>query len=280
VYSSKLISSMFIQTHPTDDPALMRFIPGEPVLPVGHEPVSEMEASLLSPLARRLLRIEGVEGVSLSLDDVTLRRGDSSEWYILKPAVLGAIMEHYGSGEPVISEKVVLSILDLLDDRIRPAIEAYGGEVLFKKFANGTLTLELIGGGGAQKREMMTNIITHHLSDVESVTWVGEPPASDIPDWVFNGGDEPPTGPEAEAVMEFLDQRINPSVAAHGGRITLIDVTDHVAYVKMEGGCQGCSSSAVTLQQGVQNAIIAEVPSIQGVVDVTDHSEGVNPFFG
>jgi Fe-S cluster biogenesis protein NfuA len=270
---------MFIQTHPLDDPVLMKFTPGEPVLPVGTAPVPETEAAGISPLARRLLRIDGVEGVSLSLDDVTLRRAVDSEWYILKPAVLGAIMEHYGSGEPVVAEPVVLKILDLLDDRIRPAIEAYGGEVLFKKFAERTLTLELIGGGGAQKRDMMTNIITHHVPEVEAVTWVGEAPPAEIPDWVFNGDDEPPTGPEAEAVMQLLDEKVNPAVAAHGGRITLIDVTDHVAYVRMEGGCQGCSASAMTLQQGVQNAILTEVPSIQGVVDVTDHSQGANPFF-
>lgn len=270
---------MFIQTHPLDDPVLMKFTPGEPVLPVGTAPVGEADAADISPLARRLLRIEGIEAVALSLDDITLRRAAANEWYILKPAVLGAIMEHYGSGEPVLADPVVMRILDLLDDRIRPAIEAYGGEVLFKKFADGTLTLELIGGGGAQKRDMMTNIITHHVPEVAAVTWVGEAPPAEIPDWVFNGGDEPPTGPEAEAVMQLLDEKVNPAVAAHGGRITLIDVTDHVAYVRMEGGCQGCSASAVTLQQGVQNAILTEVPSIQGVVDVTDHSMGENPFF-
>jgi Fe/S biogenesis protein NfuA len=96
---------------------------------------------------------------------------------------------------------------------------------------------------------------------------------------VFNGTEEVPTGLEAEAVIALLDEKINPSVAAHGGRISLVDVTDHVAYVRMEGGCQGCSASAVTLQQGVQNAILTEVPTIQGVVDVTEHAMGDNPFF-
>ena len=126
---------------------------------------------------------------------------------------------------------------------------------------------------------MMTNIITHHLPEVTAVTWIGEAPAAEIPDWVFNGDEEGPTGPEAEAVMALLDEKINPAVAAHGGRISLVDVTDHVAYVRMEGGCQGCSASAVTLQQGVQNAILTEVPTIQGVVDVTEHAMGDNPFF-
>lgn len=270
---------MFIQTHPLEDPACMRFTPSEPVLPVGMPPLGEAEAAELSPLARRLLLIDAVEGVSLSLDDVTVRRSAATEWYILKPAILGAIMEHYGSGDPVVTDATMTRILELLDERIRPAVEAYGGEVLFKKFADGTLTLELIGGGGAKKRDMMTNIITHHLPEVTAVTWIGEAPAAEIPDWVFNGNEEGPTGPEAEAVMALLDEKINPAVAAHGGRISLVDVTDHVAYVRMEGGCQGCSASAVTLQQGVQNAILTEVPTIQGVVDVTEHALGDNPFF-
>lgn len=271
---------MFIQTHPLDDTMLMRFEPGEPVLPMGSDPVDPAVAADISPLARRLLKIDGVDAVSLALDDITICRAAASEWYLLKPAILGAIMEHYGSGEPVLADGPTVRIIELLDDRIRPAVESYGGEVLFKKFADSTLTLELIGGGGAKKREMMTNIITHHVPEVTAVTWIGEAPAAEIPDWVFNGDeDTPPTGPEAEAVIALLDEKVNPAVAAHGGRISLVDVTDHVAYVRMEGGCQGCSASAVTLQQGVQNAILSEVPTIQGVVDVTEHALGDNPFF-
>ena len=68
---------MFIQAQPLDDPTLMKFTPGEPVLPLGNEPIGETQSAVVSPLARRLLRIDGVEGVSLSLDDVTLRRADN-----------------------------------------------------------------------------------------------------------------------------------------------------------------------------------------------------------
>ncbi len=271
---------MFIQTHPQEDSMLMRFVPGEPVLPMGSEPVDPTVAAGISPLARRLLKIDGVDAVSLALDDITICREPKSEWYLLKPTILGAIMEHYGSGEPVLADAPTVRIIEMLDDRIRPAVEAYGGEVLFKKFGEGTLTLELIGGGGAKKRDMMTNIIIHHVPEVKAVTWIGEAPAAEIPDWVFNGDDKKPlTGPEAEAVLALLEEKINPSVAAHGGRISLVDLTDHVAYVRMEGGCQGCSASAVTLQQGVQNAILSEVQTIQGVVDVTEHALGDNPFF-
>lgn len=271
---------MFIQTHLLDDPARMRFTPGEPVLSAGAGAVGEDEAGERSPLARRLLRIDGIEAVALGLDDLTLRRADAAQWHILKPSVLGAIMEHYGSGDPIVADPVVVRVIDLLNDRIRPAIEAYGGEVLFRKFDAGTLTLELIGGGGPNKRNMMTNIITHHVPEVTAVTWIGDASLVEIPEGLFERAAGGPKGPEAEAVQLLLEDKVNPAVAAHGGRITLVDVADHVAYLKMEGGCQGCSASAVTLQQGVKNAILTEVPSIQGVVDVTDHAAGMNPFFG
>lgn len=270
---------MFIQTESFDDPSRMRFTPGEPVLPAGLDDIGEDEAAARSPLVRRLLALPGIEGVALGRDDLTARKADGAEWYILKPSILGAIMEHYGSRDPIVADPVTVRIVDLLNDRIRPAIEAYGGEVLFKKFADGTLTLELIGGGGPQKRSMMTNIITHHVPEVAAVTWVGDAPRIELPEGLFERAKDGPKGPEADAVQTLLDDKVNPAVAAHGGRITLIDVADHVAYVRMEGGCQGCSASAITLQRGVENAILSEVPTIQGVVDVTDHASGANPFF-
>ena len=270
---------MFIQTQKLEDPALMIFTPGEPVLPTGGAKMGEAAAADSSPLAQRLLCVEGIEGVSLDLNSLTLRKDPNIEWYLLKPSVLGSIMEFYASGEPLLADEVEMKLFELLEERIRPAVEGYGGEVLFKKLADDILTLELIGGGGAQKRSMMTNIITHHIPEIKDVTWVGTPEAPEIPDWVFNGSGELPTGPEADAVIRLLDEKINPAVAAHGGKISLIDITDHVAYVRMEGGCQGCSASAVTLQRGVQNAILSEVSTIQGVIDVTDHSTGVNPFY-
>ena len=264
---------MFIQTRSLENPLLMLFVPGEAVLPPGSERVDEVRAAATSPLARRLLKVAGIAAVSLGLDELVVRRDSGREWYILKPSVFGAIMEHYASGEPVIAEPIVMKILDLLDHRIRPAIGAYGGEILFKGFGDSTLTLELIGGGGPRKQSMVASIVTHHVPEVSRVEWIGDTPG--VPDRVFTD----PPGPEAEAVLNLLDERVNPAVAAHGGRIDLVNVVDCIAYVRMEGGCQGCSASAATLQQGVRNAIMAEVPAIQGVVDLTDHGAGANPFF-
>ncbi len=85
--------------------------------------------------------------------------------------------------------------------------------------------------------------------------------------------------PEAIAVQKVLDTEINPGVASHGGNITLVDVKDQVAYVRLGGGCQGCASAAVTLQQGVVTAIKKAVPEIVNVMDVTDHAGGNNPYY-
>ena len=87
-----------------------------------------------------------------------------------------------------------------------------------------------------------------------------------------------PGGELAVRVADVLERRINPAVAAHGGRITLVGVQDNVAYVRMNGGCQGCGLAAVTLRQGVERMLREAIPEIAGVQDVTDHASGRNPF--
>lgn len=87
------------------------------------------------------------------------------------------------------------------------------------------------------------------------------------------------SGDLAERVRAVLEARVNPSVAAHGGRIALVGVQDDVAYVRMTGGCQGCGLAAVTLRQGVERMLRQAVPELAGVRDVTDHAGGANPFY-
>jgi Fe-S cluster biogenesis protein NfuA len=84
--------------------------------------------------------------------------------------------------------------------------------------------------------------------------------------------------PLALQVQKILDTDINPMVASHGGKITLVDLTQDTVYVRLEGGCQGCSSSQATLKQGVEIAIKRALPAITNVIDVTDHKSGDNPF--
>jgi Fe/S biogenesis protein NfuA len=88
-----------------------------------------------------------------------------------------------------------------------------------------------------------------------------------------------PEGPLAEAVHKVIEERINPQIASHGGFVNLVGLKDKIAYLRFGGGCQGCGMVNVTLKQGVEVMIQEEVPQIAGVMDVTDHANGTNPYY-
>jgi Fe/S biogenesis protein NfuA len=87
------------------------------------------------------------------------------------------------------------------------------------------------------------------------------------------------SGPVAQAVIQVLEERLNPAIASHGGRVDLVAVDDSIAYVRLSGGCQGCGMASVTLSQGVEAEILDAVPEISEVIDVTDHASGTNPYY-
>lgn len=92
-------------------------------------------------------------------------------------------------------------------------------------------------------------------------------------------GSEAPEGELADRVQQVLEEQINPGVAQHGGRVSLVDIREKVVYLRMGGGCQGCGLAGVTLTQGIKRALREAVPEIEGVEDVTDHSAGDNPYY-
>jgi Fe/S biogenesis protein NfuA len=96
---------------------------------------------------------------------------------------------------------------------------------------------------------------------------IGAPPPADL------SGDVP------QRVIQVLDQQVNPTIAAHGGRAELVAVEQGTAYLKLGGGCQGCAMATVTLSQGIERTILQAVAEITSVVDVTDHQSGTNPYF-
>jgi Fe/S biogenesis protein NfuA len=87
------------------------------------------------------------------------------------------------------------------------------------------------------------------------------------------------SGPVAERVARVLDEQINPAIASHGGSAELVAVQDGAAYLRLGGGCVGCGMVAVTLTQGIEGAILAAVPEVRRIVDVTDHAAGTNPYY-
>lgn len=84
---------------------------------------------------------------------------------------------------------------------------------------------------------------------------------------------------EAQKIQTLIENEINPSLASHGGYVVLHSVENDTVYLEMGGGCQGCAMSYMTLKEGIESAIQSVVPSIKQVIDVTDHSQGDNPFY-
>jgi len=81
-----------------------------------------------------------------------------------------------------------------------------------------------------------------------------------------------------DKIEALMDKEMNPYIASHGGRIEIVDVKGTVVYVSMSGGCQGCASASVTLRHGVERLIFENIPEVTEIIDVTDHSAGVNPY--
>jgi len=282
---------MFVEIEKTEDPATLRFLPGRAVVsgpPIAFADVDE--ASARSPLAARLFGVAGVRGVALGADFIAVTRADDADWQLMKPAVLGVIIEHFLTGAPALltgappseapeyapeDAAAVAAIEETLAGRVRPALEAGGGAVALRRFADGIAELALTGALPGMPRfaieARIANTLRHHVDAVREVRFVApaapETPALDRDD------------PEVAAVLDLVEARINPAVAAHGGRIALMGVKEHVAYIRLEGGCQGCGMADVTLKQGVEAAIRRAVPSIRAVLDVTDHAEGRNPYY-
>jgi len=92
-------------------------------------------------------------------------------------------------------------------------------------------------------------------------------------------GSKPLEGPLADRVQQVIDQYVNPGVAQHGGRVTLVEVRDDIVYLQMGGGCQGCGMASVTLSQGIERILKEQVPEIVGIEDVTNHAAGDSPYF-
>ncbi|MDX2156998.1 MAG: NifU family protein [Hyphomicrobiaceae bacterium] len=152
---------MFIQTEATPNPATVKFIPGKSVLGDGTVDYRTPVEAEGSPLARRLFDIDGVTGVFLGSDFISVTKGEA-EWQHLKPAILGAIMEHYMSGAPVVDggehgddapgedfdpadAETVSTIKELLETRVRPAVANDGGDIVFHGFREGIVYLHMRG---------------------------------------------------------------------------------------------------------------------------------------
>ena len=186
---------MFIQTEATPNPATLKFIPGRAVLDSGTMEFTSREDAARSPLAEKLFGVPGVTGVFYGSDFVTVTK-DDSDWQHLKPAILGAIMEHYMSGAPLLAAgtvgndaaadendeffndedaETVGMIKDLIETRVRPAVANDGGDITFRGFKDGIVYLNMKGScagcpsSTATLQHGIQNLLKHFVPDVVEV---------------------------------------------------------------------------------------------------------------
>ncbi len=181
---------MFIQTESTPNPATLKFIPGRTVLTDGTADFRAKTDAKASPLAQRLFDIDGVDGVFLGSDFISVTKG-GTEWQHLKPMILGAIMEHYQSGEATAlvdganddevgsfdpaDAETVKTIKELLETRVRPAVAQDGGDIIFSGFKDGIVYLHMRGAcsgcpsSTATLRHGIENLLRHFCPEVQEV---------------------------------------------------------------------------------------------------------------
>jgi Fe-S cluster biogenesis protein NfuA len=182
---------MFIQTEATPNPATLKFLPGQPVVRGGPREFRSPDEAGKSPLATKLFTISGISGVFLGGDFITVTK-KSGEWQHLKPAILGVIMEHYLSGEPVIADDdpvkaagtenfdagdqdIVATIKELLDTRVRPAVAQDGGDITFQGYKEGVVFLNMKGScsgcpsSTATLKHGIENLLRHFIPEIKEV---------------------------------------------------------------------------------------------------------------
>ncbi|SLN61021.1 Fe/S biogenesis protein NfuA [Roseovarius gaetbuli] len=186
---------MFIQTESTPNPATLKFLPGQTVLETGTADFPTSEGAEKSPLAERIFKVAGVSGVFFGNDFVTVTKAEATEWDHIKPAILGAIMEHYQSGQSVMAgdattasghadhsgedSEIVGQIKELLDTRVRPAVAQDGGDITFHGFDRGVVYLHMQGACAGCPSSTITlkmgieNLLRHYIPEVTEVRPVG-----------------------------------------------------------------------------------------------------------
>jgi Fe-S cluster biogenesis protein NfuA len=184
---------MFIQTEATPNPASLKFLPGRIVLGSGTAEYRAPDDARSSPLAERLFGVPGVSGVFLGSDFITVTKSEG-EWPHIKPAILGAIMEHFMSGIPVLREEhsasegdageeffaeadaeTVATIKELLETRVRPAVAQDGGDITFRGFREGVVYLNMRGScagcpsSTATLKHGIQNLLRHFVPEVREI---------------------------------------------------------------------------------------------------------------
>ena len=184
---------MFIQTEATPNPETMKFLPGQQLLESGTYECTTEEAAANSPFAQRLFKLQGVRSIFISGDFVSITKEEDTDWSMLKPMVLAAIMEHLSVGMPIFhgsgassesvsqvnedDDEITLQIKELLDTRVRPMVAMDGGDIVFDSFDadSGVVYLRMQGAcagcpsSTATLKMGIENMLRHFLPEVQEV---------------------------------------------------------------------------------------------------------------
>ena len=185
---------MFVQVEPTPNPATLKFLPGKTVMTQGTQFYQDETSAGNSMLAQKLFQINGVESVFYGQDFITISKNEKSNWTLLKPAIMGAIIEQFTTNNPLIEEPqfkktyvedkhsikssdsdVVKKIKELLDTKIRPAVAMDGGDIIFNEYLDGWIWLEMQGAcqgcpsSTATLKSGIENMMKHYIPEVRGV---------------------------------------------------------------------------------------------------------------
>ena len=182
---------MFIQTEQTPNPQTLKFLPGKVVMEEGTAFFQNVEEGSNSPFAKRLFELDGVEGVFFGSDFITITKNQSLDWQVMKPLILGSIMDHYNSGDVTINIQkknddtslkvddndtdIVKQIKELLDTRVRPAVAMDGGDIVYDSFKDGVVYLHMQGAcsgcpsSTATLKMGIENMLKHYVPEVQEV---------------------------------------------------------------------------------------------------------------
>ena len=176
---------MFIQTEITPNPNSLKFLPGKIVSSQGSFEVTKKEETN-NELIRNLLSVNGIEGIFLGKDFISINKSDNVSWEDIKHIVISLINDFYSNGKECIIEKNLIEddenlkevekkIVQILDQKIRPAVAKDGGDIKFKEFKNGVVKVQLQGSCSGCPSSTLTlkqgvqNLLCHYIPEVKQV---------------------------------------------------------------------------------------------------------------
>jgi cystathionine gamma-synthase len=209
-----------------------------------------------------------IEGPATPVPDDLLRLSIGLEAVDDLLADLEQALDSLGDDIPADAEEIESApsspVERVLENHVRAMVQERGGDLEIREFADGVLVLAMTGSPGAAMplEKTIGNTIRHYLPEVADVR-------------IISG----PAGGGQADVQSMLDDLINPAIAAHGGKVMVSHIADGAVHLRLEGGCQGCAMAELTLRQGIEPILLAQVPGIHAVVDETDHGAGTAPYF-